>query len=394
MKLAVAIASVLILVTPSGSAGASDTPTFRGNGTAAVDGVLSPDEWDGAGRFDFQADRSPAEGGGRVPATLFVMNDSTNLYLALRVAVTNLGYSRFYAGFYPSELNLFGPGNDILHVTPTSFGDYYVHQESPNSWSELPDVADGGTLDGTAAVRQFSDHAVFEIAHPLDSPDDGHDFSLRVPSHTWFAVSFEHCVAGSCGHTIVPEAARQSKLVVVSGTHVPPETTITAGPAEGAEIPDYGDFAFAGTDDVAPPSEITFECSVDAGEWSECVTPYGVAATDEGWHTLSVRALDDMANVDPTPAERRWRIDTLPPTRPWVVRRGTSFSFFANDQDTPPQRLRFRCAIDAKRLHPCAARKRVRLPARRHVLRVSAVDPAGNRSKVRVVRFVVRRGSA
>ena len=394
MKLAVVIASALILVALSGSAGANDTPTFRGYGTAVVDGVLSPGEWDGAQRFDFQADRSPAEGGGTVPATLFAMNDSTSVYLALRVAVTNLGYSRLYAGFYPSELNLFGPGNDILLVTPAFFGDYHYHQESPNSWTELSDVADGGTLDGTAAVRQSSDHAVFEIAHPLDSADDGHDFSLPVPSHTFFAVSFEHCVAGSCGHTIVPEAARQSKLVVVSGTHVPPETTITAGPAEGAEIPDYGDFAFAGTDDVTPPSEITFECSVDEDEWSECVTPYGPATTVEGWHTLSVRALDDMANADPTPASRRWRIDTLPPTRPWVLRRGTSFRFLANDQDTPPQRLRFRCALDSKLLHPCPARKRVRLPARRHVLRVSAVDPAGNRSKVRVVRFVVRRGSA
>ena len=58
---------------------------------AVVDGVLSPGEWDTAGHYDFPANRSPAEGGGTVPATLFVMNDATNLYLALRVSVTTLG---------------------------------------------------------------------------------------------------------------------------------------------------------------------------------------------------------------------------------------------------------------------------------------------------------------
>ena len=88
MKLGVVIASALILVAMSGSARASGGVTLRGYGTPVVDGVLSPNEWDAAGHFDFQANRSPSEGGGTVPATVFVMNDSTNLYLALRIAVT------------------------------------------------------------------------------------------------------------------------------------------------------------------------------------------------------------------------------------------------------------------------------------------------------------------
>ena len=55
------------------------------------------------------------------------------------------------------------------------------------------------------------------------------------------------------------------------------------------------------------PSEITFECKVDAQEWAPCETSFWSDATDDGWHTVSVRAFDDMLNVDPTPAERRWR---------------------------------------------------------------------------------------
>ena len=185
-------------------------------------------------------------------------------------------------------------------------------------------------------MRQYGDVGVFEVAHPLDSADSAHDFSLSVPSHISFIASLQLCVAYSCGSTNVPGGS--GKLVVVSGTPVPPDTRITAGPAEGAEVPDYyGNFEFQGIDDVAPPSEITFECKVDAGEWSECSTPYGPATTVDGWHTLSVRALDDMANVDPTPAVRRWRIDTLAPSKPKVVRKGATIRFSAKDRGTPVQ---------------------------------------------------------
>jgi hypothetical protein len=374
----------------SGAAHASDGLTLRGYGTAVVDGVLSPGEWDAAGQYDFRANRSPAEGGGTVPATLFVMNDATNLYLALRVGVTDLGYSAFDGIFMPSEQNPFGPGNDILRATPTLFEDYHYQQTAPNTWDWIADVADGGTRDGTAAAMQYSGYAVFEVSHPLDSADNGHDFSLTIFSHISFIASFQHCVAGSCGNTIVPDFGT-SKVVVVSGTHVPPDTTITEGPREGAEIPDYGVFAFTGTDDVAPPSELTYECKVDEEEWSECFSP-DLFTTAEGWHTLSVRALDEMGNADPTPAHRRWRIDTQAPSKPKIARAGTTtFRFSATDRGTPPRRLRFRCAIDSKRLHACGSRLRAKLPARRHVLRVRAVDPAGNESDVKVVRFTVWR---
>ena len=75
MKPGVVLASVLILVATTGAARASDGLSLRGYGTAVVDGVLSPNEWDRAAHYDFQANRSPAEGGGTVPATLFVMNE-------------------------------------------------------------------------------------------------------------------------------------------------------------------------------------------------------------------------------------------------------------------------------------------------------------------------------
>ena len=245
------------------------------------------------------------------------MNDATNLYMALRVAVTTLDNSAFDQFFGPPGSNGFGPGNDILRAVPWAFEDASLQPTGPSTWEWVADTAAGGTQDGTSSVRVSGGVAVFEVAHPLNSADDLHDFSLTVPSHVDYVGLFQHCIAGSCAFTNF--TPYPSKVVVVSGTHIPPDTSITSGPADGAEVSEYATFDLAGSDDVAPPSEITFECKVDAQEWVPCETSFWSDATDEGWHTVSVRAFDDMLNVDPTPAERRWRLDTTSPSRPKVV---------------------------------------------------------------------------
>jgi len=377
-----ALAAVLVVAAPEVAHGSSGL-ALRGFGTPVVDGVLSPGEWDMAGRFDFQANRSPAEGGGTVPATLFVMNDSTNLYLALRVSVVDLGDSTFDGLFAPPGGSPFAPGSDILRAVTWEFEDSFYRQTGPDTWEWSVDESFGGTNDGTSQAEVSNGVGVFEVEHPLNDSDDLHDFSLAIPSHVDYIGLFQHCIASSCGFTNI--TSDTAKIEVVSGTRVPPQTTITAGPAEGAQVPDYGTWEFAGSDDVAPASEITFQCSVDSGQWEDCETPYGPATTDDGWHTFSVRALDDMLNADPTPAQRRWRIDTTSPSKPKVVRHGRTLHFSAKDVGTPRASVHFRCAVEAKRLHSCGARLRV--PGGRHIIRVRAVDPAGNESSVKIVRL-------
>jgi len=393
VKLAVLIASAALVVSVSGSVAASDALTLRGYGSPVIDGQLGQHEWDAAGRYEFQANRSPAEGGGTVPATLYVMNDGTNLYLALRVAVTEIGYSSFDMEFLAPGSNPFAPGSDILRAQSFFFEDYHYDESPPNSWTWRADVDDGGTRDGTATVGQQAGSYVFEVSHPLNSADDLHDFSLTIPKHVRFYGTFWHCLVGSgCTTTHMP-ADGLGDLVVVSGSRIAPDTTITAGPVEGSQTPDYGDWEFAGIDDVTPAADLTYECKVDDGEWSSCETPYGPATTVDGWHTLSVRALDDMLNADPTPAQRRWRIDTVSPSKPRVARLRKTFHFSAKDSGTPSRQLRYRCAIDAKRLHACGKSVRFRYPARRHVVRVRALDPAGNESDLRIARLAGRRHS-
>ena len=393
MKLAVFSAFAALVVSASGSGAAGGALTLRGFGSPVIDGQLAQHEWDAAGRYEFQANRSPAEGGGTVPATLYVMNDATNLYLALRVAVTDIGYSSFDMEFPAPGANPFAPGSDILRTQSFFFEDYHYHEGPPNSWTWLADVEDGGTHDGTAAVGQQDGSYVFEVSHPLNSADDLHDFSLTVPEHQRFYGTFWHCLVGpGCTTTHMP-ADGFGDLVVVSGSRIAPDTTIAAGPAEGSQTSDYGYWEFTGTDDVTPATELTYECKVDEGEWSSCETPFGPATTADGWHTLSVRALDDMLNADPTPAQRRWRIDTVSPSKPKVARLRRTLYFSAKDDGTPSRQLSYRCALDSKQLHGCGTSVRIRFPARRHVLRVRALDPARNESDLRIVRLAGRRHS-
>ena len=90
--------------------------------------------------------------------------------------------------------------------------------------------------------------------------------------------------------------------------------------------------------------------------------------------------------------------DRTPPTAPKVIgpkqteSRFPIFSFVSRDTVTPRARLRFRCAVDSTQLRSCPARYNPTLALGRHVLRVQAMDLAGNRSRITtwVVRVVPR----
>jgi hypothetical protein len=392
VKLACTVALAAAMALTSGVALASDQVKLRGYGTAVVDGVLTLNEWENAGRFHFEVDTSPT-GGETVPATFYVMNDSSNLYIGLRTSAPRPSNSALDLFFLGAPPDVFGPGSDILHVMPGTFDDLFFQPAGPY----LRDEDYGGTRDGKAVVREADGELVYEVAHPLNSADDEHDFSLTVPSHIQFMGVFQYCF-GSCPAAYIPPVT--GEMVIVSGTHVPPDTSFTSGPANGAELSGYGQFGFVGSDDVAPPSELTYECRLDARDWSECASPLSSPTHDEGWHTLSIRALDDMLNVDPTPVSRRWRIDTQEPSKPKVVvssRPGAAtakFRFFATDSGTPARRLRYRCAVDHTPFRACGSRFVLRLRSGRHSLRVCATDPAGNRGAPKSVRFVVRRSVA
>jgi hypothetical protein len=360
-----------------------------------IDGSFGAGEWDPAGRAQFNVLRSPAEGGGVVPATLYVMNDAQNLYVALRVSNASVGTSRLSVWFDANHDGSFvQEGEDALVVDDYGdFWDRFIHQISPNLWRAVDDDDYGGTLDGTSADGDDAGFATFELAHPLDDADNFHDFSLRPAVRTGFGFFFTHCIDFTCANT---SEVSGSDIVIVSGSTVPPDTQIAAGPVDGSLTREAdARFEFTGTDDVIPATALTFECSLDNAAWADCASPLS-PSVDDGVHTFVVRSKDEMLVVDPTPAQRNWTLDTTGPSKPVIrgrrsVRKGQRVVLRFSATDEIAGGVRFKCAVDSTRLKRCPAVYRVKLRPGRHVVRVGAVDRLGNQGEVATFRIRVKR---
>ncbi len=89
------------------------------------------------------------------------------------------------------------------------------------------------------------------------------------------------------------------------------------------------------------------------------------------------------------------RPDRTPPLRPTVrgpretFQQAPVYRFSSRDSRTPRTKIRYRCSFDSSRLHRCSARYRTVLTFRPHLLRVQAVDAAGNRSRITKIVVVI-----
>jgi hypothetical protein len=100
--------------------------SLSGVGTATIDGQLAPGEWDSAGKIDFLVNLPLSDGCGTTPATLFVMNDGSNLYLGVKALRTllntgSLGFGLDQGAFECDNNHNGGPpekGDDILMLSP------------------------------------------------------------------------------------------------------------------------------------------------------------------------------------------------------------------------------------------------------------------------------------
>lgn len=152
---------------------------LTGFSTATIDGVLSPGEWDNAGKIDFSANIPLQAGGGTAPATLLVMNDGANLYFALKIKFVATTLSAFFEfdnnhnGLWPEE------GDDAFGVTIREISSisFYDDFRTSNGFGLL-DSENGGTTDGMANASADQYFTYIEISHPLNSQDDLHDFNL------------------------------------------------------------------------------------------------------------------------------------------------------------------------------------------------------------------------
>ncbi len=176
----------------------------------------------------------------------------------------------------------------------------------------------------------------------------------------------------------------------------PPETTLASSPPELTRER-TASFSFSGTDALTAAGELGFECALDGAAPVACSSPYTLNGVGDGHHSFSVSAVDRAGNHDASAASHEWTVDATAPSRPRVrgphrtSKRRPSFRFSASDALTPRGKLQFLCAVDSPKLRRCSSVYRPTLRAGRHLLRVAAVDNAGNRSALTRFSVVVKK---
>ena len=151
------------------------------------------------------------------------------------------------------------------------------------------------------------------------SSEGGASFQCRVDGAAFTACPspFTTAALSDAGHTFdvrAIDAAGNVDGTPASQTFVidttAPNTDITGGP--GAATNDTTPtFTFTGTGGAA-----SFECRVDSGGFTACVSPFTPAALPVGSHTVSVRALSAAGTPDPSPATRTFVVDLTGPAAP------------------------------------------------------------------------------
>jgi hypothetical protein len=116
-------------------------------------------------------------------------------------------------------------------------------------------------------------------------------------------------------------------------------------------------------------------------QWTSCTSPRTLTGLAQGSHSFRARARDAVGNVDPTPAERAWSVDTHPPdtaidSGPSGLERSASAHLGLSSTEAGST---FECRLDAGDWAPCASSWDLAgLGDGPHTARVRARDAAGN----------------
>jgi hypothetical protein len=183
---------------------ACQPPTLSGCGTPVVDGLVGASEWASAGKFRLSV---ALPHGNATTGTLYVMNDSFNLYTALAFdqAAALTGGNGLSLEFDTNNDGIISPGDDaIVFNSLIGFFDDFRYACGMVACSAI-DTDAGGTNDGAGGFANNGSQSAFELSHPLNSGDAGHDFALAygdTVGYRFSAILFEP--AGSYGQTDFP----------------------------------------------------------------------------------------------------------------------------------------------------------------------------------------------
>jgi hypothetical protein len=132
----------------------------------------------------------------------------------------------------------------------------------------------------------------------------------------------------------------------------------------------------------ATEEPVRFSCKLDKGSFERCGSPYTRRVRD-GAHRLEVRATDKAGNTDPTPAVHVFEVDSTPPRLEVHGPRGLINNPEPEFEVEVNEGVEFECSLNGEALDHCSPTVGVgTLADGPYRLVVSAIDPAGNSSRV------------
>ena len=208
---AVILSTLLIAGMAFPPAGKAHDPgvSLTGLGTATVDGIMTAGEWDSAGRVNLLVNIP----GGTAPATLFTMNDATNLYFALRIARPAMGTVSMVVEFDNNHNGAREKGDDafVINTSPFAAPDVFDVYRYPcagdpenSAGCSTFDIFDGGTMDVIGAATNDGTYTVIEASRPLNNADDAHDISLNPGDTVGFALFTRIFIGSELADTSFP----------------------------------------------------------------------------------------------------------------------------------------------------------------------------------------------
>ncbi|WP_418765001.1 adventurous gliding motility protein AgmC [Myxococcus xanthus] len=286
----------------------------------------------------------------------------------------------------------------------------------PQSYTALPEgehtlavraVDAAGNVDPTPAQYAWTVDLTSPALPTIDSPADQEEVATTTPTLTGTGEPgsdiYLEVGGATYGPVLVDENGNWTFTVpdpLVEGPHTVSITSVdpagnSAGPVTSTFIVDLtapDTFIDSGPELLTRETSATFdlrsegggvayECSLDGGAYVACTDPATFAGLADGDHLLLVRAVDAAGNVDPTPAQYAWTVDTTAPDTLVVSGPATptssasaSFEFAASEPGSS-----YECSLDGAAYVPCEETVTFDGFAEgEHTLLVRAVDAAGN----------------
>ena len=186
--------------------------TWTACGTAKVDGILSPGEWDRASTQVITVNTAA----GAVPATLYIMNDNLTLYFALQFPEAARNYGSLGIEFDKDNDGVpYEAGDDaIVFNNQLGFFDDFRQPCGPSICAP-GDITDGGSTEGRGAYVNDGTNSVYELSHPFQDFDAGHDLTIcglgngkpACPSVGFFLLLRQIDSSGALHDTYYPDVA-------------------------------------------------------------------------------------------------------------------------------------------------------------------------------------------